>query len=207
MATKGRDERQAAELETAQAEVGAKGAQLDEHADAMAELCGLLKVPAGTDVLPAVRALMDRTALLEETQIELQAARLDLRVRVEQLASALEAASQSGSDAQKRAEEMEKEVKGLRKELSMGDGPPLPADQSGSAWLIEARSPTGRPLEMPFYRARSRGKGQALWTHDAAAAERFGSEAEAWDAITAAIDAAAGPGLGRMIPACHGFAR
>jgi hypothetical protein len=87
MATKGRGERQAAELETAQAEVGAKGAQLDEHADAMAELCGLLKVPAGTDVLPAVRALMDRTALLEETQIELQAARLDLRVRVEQPAS------------------------------------------------------------------------------------------------------------------------
>jgi hypothetical protein len=89
----------------------------------------------------------------------------------------------------------------------LGEGPPLPADQAGSAWLIEARSPTGRPLEMPFYRARARGKGPALWTHDAAAAERFAGEAEAWDAITAAIDAGAGPGLGRMIPACHGFAR
>jgi hypothetical protein len=195
------------ELEVAQAEVGAKGAQLDEHADEMAAIRSLLGVADGDELLPHLRALLDRTALLEETQTELQAARLDLRVRVEQLAAALETASQGGAEAQKRAEELEKEVKGLRKEIGLGEGPPLSGSQSGSAWLIEARSPTGRPLEMPFYRARARGKGPALWTHDAAAAERFGSEAEAWETITAAIDAAAGPGLGRMIPACHGFAR
>lgn len=195
------------ELEVAQAEAGAKDAQLDERADEMAAIRSMLGVPDGADLAAHLRALLDRTALLEATQTELQAARLDLRVRVEQLASALELASHGGAEAQKRAEELEKEVKGLRKEMGLGEGPPLPANQAGSAWLIEARSPTGRPLEMPFYRARARGKGPALWTHDAAAAERFGSEAEAWDAITAAIDAAAGPGLGRMIPACHGFAR
>jgi hypothetical protein len=207
MATKGRDERQAAGLEAAQAEAGAKGAQLGEHADEMAAIRSTLGVADGDGLVPHLRALLDRTALLEETQTELQAARLDLRVRVEQLAAALELASHGGAEAQKRAEELEKEVKGLRKELGMGEGPPLSGSQPGSAWLIEARSPTGRPLEMPFYRARGRGKGPALWTHDAAAAERFGSAAAAWDAITAQLDAAAGPGFGRMVPACHGFAR
>lgn len=195
------------QLEAAQAEADAKGAQLDEHADEMAAIRSMLGLPDGADLAAHLRDLLDRTALLEETQTQLQAAREDLKARVDQLTASLEAASRGGADAQKRAEELEKEVKGLRKEIGLGEGPPLSGSQSGSAWLIEARSPTGRPLEMPFYRARARGKGPALWTHDAAAAERFGSEAEAWDAITAAIDAAAGPGLGRMIPACHGFAR
>jgi hypothetical protein len=207
MATKGKDERQAAELETAQAEIGAKDARLEDHAGAWAEVRALVRCPEGADLASHLTALMDRTALLEETQTQLQAAREDLRGRVDQLGAALEAASRGGADAEKRAEALEKEVRGLRKEVGLGEGPELSANQAGSPWLIEARSPTGRPLEMPFYRARSRGKGQALWTHDAAAAERFGSEAEAWDAITAAIDAAAGPGMGRMIPACHGFAR
>lgn len=207
MATKGKDERQAAELETAQAEVGAKGAQLDEHADEMAAIRSLMGVADGEELLPHLRALLDRTALLEETQTQLQAAREDLKGRVDQLATALDVASRGGVDAQKRAEALEKEVRGLRKEVGLGEGPEPAAGQAGSAWLIEARSPTGRPLEMPFYRARGRGKGPALWTHAAEAAERFGSEAEAWDAITASIDAGTGPGLGRMIPACHGFAR
>jgi hypothetical protein len=194
-------------LEAAQAEAGAQLAQLDEHADEMAAIRSLLGVADGDALVQHLRDLMDRTVLLEETQTQLQAAREDLRGRVDQLTGALEVASRGGAEAQKRAEELEKEVRGLRKEVGLGEGPPLPANQAGSAWLIEARSPTGRPLEMPFYRAPARGKGPALWTHDAAAAERFAGEAEAWDAITAAIDAGAGPGLGRMIPACHGFAR
>jgi hypothetical protein len=195
------------DLEVAQAEAGAQAAQLDEHADEMGAIRSLLGVADGAALLPHLRALLDRTALLEETQTQLQSAREDLRGRVDQLSAALEAASKSGADAQKRAEELEGEVRGLRNEVGLGEGPPLPANQAGSAWLIEARSPTGRPLEMAFYRARGRGKGPVLWTHAAEAAERFGSEAETWEAITATIDAGAGPGLGRMVPACHGFAR
>src|SRR4051794_28877270 len=110
MATKGKDGRPAAELETAQAEAGAKGAQLDEHADEMAAIRSMLGVADGDDLAAHMRALLDRTALLEETQTQLQAAREDLRGRVDQLTGALEAASRGGADAQKRAEELEKEV-------------------------------------------------------------------------------------------------